>query len=471
MLLASHGVQAGPPPDPVNPTDPDPDPGTNGWPTANDPTVTALRPAGRVVQAYRVGGTDSTHSTIGAASDAAQAAQSAAGRQTAVAWLGNPGPDYRCDILVAPGVRNEHLGWGGWNNLVGTGPGLTIREAGESQGVIHTFGSMHLENLTIESAVNGSNLSPKYALHITGAEQLTAVDVTFDVTDAVGSSNWSGGGVMGADFLDGSVGYFYGCTFRGESGQEGNLHGPADGSPVTQGLVMCFIDCTYEGGLSGPQFGGASPAAGSNSMYVIGGTMTQINAGTGTHVYTNLDVPVVGGGTVTRGVTSWPQPTTGLHPRWHAYYLPSSIGSEPVTYTPTVSDAATMTPVAGRTYVTRVKPPTAFHATSVRHTSSGGGGLYGVHINPADSTAPTVAPSLDWPNVAGQNTTDHYYFHTRYPGDDGFWVYQRFNGSVTGVVGSAQLAGVTDCYYIDGVALVPVTAGTPHPLPTLVAKS
>ena len=59
----------------------------------------------------------------------------------------------------------------------------------------------------------------------------------------------------------------------------------------------------------------------------------------------------------------------------------------------------------------------------------------------------------------------HYYAYTRYPGDHGFWVQFAADNASLRVEGSAELPGLTDCYYTDdGTTLTQVNAGTRFPV-------
>jgi hypothetical protein len=191
-------------------------------------------------------------------------------------------------------------------------------------------------------------------------------------------------------------------------------------------------------------------------------------------VYTDTDLPVVGNPVaVNRNTTALPNIVDGSLPEINAVYYPSALtDTTPADYyAAAVTDAAPMAPVPGRMYLTRVPLPEAQRIQRVGFTCTTAAGSYGAHLEPADTAYVRDAdPSLSLPGTGtalavGANSYQHYYAYTRYPGDNGIWAKVRFDNAAARVTGSAQLPGLAECAYTDdGVTLVPVTAGTPHPL-------
>lgn len=469
LAAASSGVPIVDPP-------PDPEPPTSGWPSTADATLLALRPSGRVVA--------SAEATDSATRDtAATALLNAvyADARTGFGYWDGIGPDYRTDLFLVPG--NTYTGGGNsdWRAIVGTNPATrTLIEArNNSGGVIHSFGSIYMENLHLRPLTTVEKSAPKYPWHITGGEMCVAARCTFDLSAIEADTIQGGNGIagwVGADGKQGMTIIFYKCDFiAGPIANTLNIHG--QGSTEDNPMTLAFIDCTGLNSVEVFTPGADVTASGErNRFYIINTPMSKIGGNANTDIYTDGAAPAMAlnAATITRGTTAWDVPEGGLSDLWADYYYPSSIGVAPIKLTPTVSDAAPMQPVAGRTYITRIRNTTAMRVThsGVTVTTAGGQVSY-THI-PADSpylrneAASPAHPTLDPLTVtSGDMTWKAYYAYSRYPGDNGFWHKVRFTGSsAVRVTGSAQLAGLTDCYYSDdGVTLVPVAAGTPHPLP------
>lgn len=474
-LLAATG-RAPVIPDPPDGGGGDPDP--TGWPTTTDPVVLAMRPTGRLVAS----GTATDTATRDALASSLAAAVDADAQAGFLYWDGI-GPDYRTELFVQPGT---YAGGGNssWRAIVGTDTNqrTVLASSVANGGVIHSFGSHYMENLHLTAQTNGSNTAPKYPWHITGGEMNIAANCTFDLSQIEPDTVTGGEGIAGWVGADGDAGMtivFYGCHFEpGPLMNTLNLHGPATGD-LRLPMTTIFVNCT---GLNGVEIycpGGVATAGGGSRLYVINTPVAGLGADTGCHVYTNSAAPAMtaNAGTIHRDVTTWPIPDGGLSDLWSDYFYPSSIGDEPTTIAPTVTDAAPMAPVAGRTYLTRVRLPSALHVNVSGVTITTAAGQVRQFHFPADTPyAVDEAPSPAHPTTnpetvtMGQMPWTHYYAYTRYPGGNGIWHKVQFTNASARVTGSAQLAGLTDCYYTDdGTTLVPVAAGTPHPVPFIRA--
>lgn len=454
--------------------DPDPGGGT-GWPATTDPVLLALRPAGNVAASGTVTDTESFFNE----SDR-QIAAIVAQTQAGYGFWDYGGPDYRTAIFMQPG--NTYPGGGSydWRSLVGTDPDnrSVMERRDNSGGVIHSFSSLYLENLHLRPLTTAGKSAPKYPWHITGGKMCIAASCAFDLS-AIEPDTIEGGdgiaGWIGADGDSAMTIVLYKCDFiPGPLANTLNIH---DGGPPEHPMTLIFVECT---GLDGVEVfcpGGPSEDGQKNRLYVIDTPVAALGCDTDGEVFTNGSAPamVASTGTIHRGVTDWPIPAGGVSEFWADYYYPSSIGTT-YTYTPTVADAAPFQPVPGRTYFTRLRPDRAGRYTHSGVTATTPAGQWKIQHGPADTayerdvpiSATTLTP--DTPVTAGINEWRGYYAYSRYPGDNGFWTYVAFSSASARITGSAELAGLTDCFYSDdGATLVPVAAGTPHPLPFIRA--
>lgn len=456
-------------------TDPDPPPAV-GWPTTTDPVLLAMRPTGRVVASGTVANT--------AARDTESERQVNAilsEARTGYGYWDYGGPDYRTAIFMQPGT---YTGGGQyeWRSLVGTNPAnRTVMEArNNSGGVVHSFSSLYMENLRLVPLTTVDNSAPKYPWHITGGRMCIAANCAFDLSQIESDTIEGGSGIAGWIGADGDSGMtiiLYKCDFiPGPKANTLNIH---DGGPPEHPMTLVFVDCTGLDNLGLVCPGGASTDGQKNRLYVINTPCASLWADGNGEVFTNSAAPAATGstGTITRGVTAWPVPAGGLSELWEDYYYPSSVGAA-YKYQPAVTDAAPMAPVPGRTYYTRLRPDRAGRYTHGGVTVTTVGGQISQSHTPSDTLYTRNEPvNPQIPQVdpiavtSGELAWRAYYAYSRYPGDNGFWHKVRFTGSsAVRVTGSAQLGGLTDCYYSDdGVTLVPVTAGTPHPLPFIRA--
>ena len=477
LLLGGTGpalVVPDPPEGGDPPVDPpvDPTPSTHtGWPATTDPTLAAIRPAGRVIAARTVGGSAPTDPNLGAALTAAKQASEVEGQTGSLYWDGT-GPDYRTDVILATGNHPGPHGGHAWVNIVGaTGDpaDTTIAATGSGSGVLHLWGSSHIEGVTLKAIFDPASGAPKYAVHLTSGPYAvnTFANVTFDTAAAAGTPPPGGqetGGSVGSDGGFGQYTLFYKCRFP-TGGM--NLHGgPVGDQPMT----MIFIDCyaPHDIGFAGL----GTTTGGKDKLYVIGGTVGSITSDTTTDVYTDRDCPVTGAASVTRGHTDWPKPTRGLPPLQTTLYTPSAVATGPSTTSVTVTDLAPMAPVPGRIYVQRVPARPGLRVTHAGYTATTAAGEHLIRHDPADTpyvrngaANPSLASGTPAdPVTVGTNAWRHYYAYTRYPGDNGIWVGIQWDSAAVRVQGSASLPGLTDCYWSDdGNTLTKATPGTPFP--------
>lgn len=467
LLAGTTGSIVVPPVDPPAPT--------TGWPTTTDPVVLAMRPTGRTV-------------TEGRATDDATAATESTRQVNAIQADARPdgfgywdmaGPDYRTTLFYAPGTYSGSAP-SDWRALVGENPSSRslIAKRDNSGGVVHSFGSLYMENLHLQGLTTTDHFTPKYPWHMTGGQMCIAANCTFDnsaVTSDVTTGDGGIAGWLGADGTSGMTIILYKCNFvAGVRGNGLNIHGPS--GAMSKPMTLVFVDCT---GLDTVEIlaPGILASNGQPSrMYVINTPMAKIGAGPGCYVYTNGTAAAHPGneGTIVRSTTTWPVPTGGIDTPWSSYYYPSKIGTGTYDSTHTVTDAAPFQPVVGRTYFTRIRLDQAMHVTHAGVYVTTAAGRLGVSTQPA--TTPYLAdevPNAAAPVTVGANSADavlgtqaikQYNAYSRYPGDNGIWVKCAFSSSSVRVSGSSQIAGMTDCAYSDdGTTLVPVTAGTPHP--------
>ena len=429
--------------------------GTPLWP-ATTQALAAMRPTGRLLGTRRVALSDATDASIAAANDAGATLVTTDSRSGGALSWNYTGPDYRVDTLVGPGTHTGS-GTGSWKCIVGTDPveRPVVSTTGLASGTIHTYGSAWLENLRIESRTDGTG-RPKYPWHITGGQVSVAINCEFwtDGAQAIGMDGESGHYVL-----------LYGCTLNSTT----NFHGPADGSNQSAPITYVLVNCTSTHDVTmtaTPITGG-----GKSTIHVIGGSIPGIVTNAHIDVYTDHPtMPVTGANSTTRGVTTWPGLVGGLPDNWRAHYYPSKIG-QASRIEPGLAGAAPMAPVPGRVYITRVKSTTAMRARRVHVQCTTAAGQFAAFFTPADASlgAPTAAPAaLLAPTTAltaGDKSWTHYYAYTRHPGDGGWWAKCQFSSADARVLGSTILAGETDCYYSDdGTTLVPVAAGTAHPV-------
>lgn len=476
LLLAAGGGASTPPADPG-------DGGGVEFPATTDPTLLALRPTGMRNLAAVTATPGADMSTLIDTITDAQEAQF----ETP---YGAFGPDHSGVLLLPPGEYVGGFGTGQWLAVVGTtgNPEDVVIHSDtiQADGVMHPFSPVYIEGVTLKGSWNPSlDQSPKYAAHIAGSQRTTFANVIFDVSEAHISSavdsTWGCAGTVGMDGAPGISLTFYRCTFldvTGEGRLGMNLHGgPAGDTPA----VVAFIDCTIPKGIGYNGPGGPVD----DKVYVIGGTVGgSFQVGGGVHVYTDHDNTVTGAAGTTRGVTTWPTPTSrGLSALWLDYYYPSSLATLGTTVVrASVADAAPMTPVAGRTYYCPVPVASAVHLNRWGlYVRSGAGkawgwlpqpdpGIYFGSPFPRDEPEVSAFP-INVTLTAGEMLNPYFYSWVLYPatsaGGNRAWFHFKIPDT-TGVTidGSAMLPGLHDCYYSDdnGVTLVKATAGTPFPL-------
>lgn len=489
LLTGKQPLQIPAPPDGGGggPIDPGPtNPLYPGWPATTDTFLESIRPKGRRIITTSVGIPGAAYTTVAAAATAAANAVNADGLDGGLYWDG-AGPDYRNDVLIGPAIYNEEGGGGQWNCYVGTSgdPTNTVLQfGGDSGGTLHTFGSIYLENLTIKAYSVDGDVSPKYPWHITGGPITIAANCIFDVRGAVSGVSAVGGnrtaGLVGKDSSVLTI--FYKCKFIGDpaAGITGfNMHGGS--TPGRWPETCIFLDCETEN-ISGIGSTGNLSLTGERSkLYVINlthdGLLGEISSDANTDVFTNTSLALTGGTTITYGVNEPPALVNGMLPELDAFFYPSAIG-EQGDQSVTVTDAAPMSPVANRQYYVKIRLTEAQRIQVAGYVCSFADGNYGISLEPVDTPYELdKLPSLDLlgtsvPLALGRVASQHYYAYTRYPGDNGIWVKVRFNSATAQIMGSAQLPGLTDCFYTDdGVSLNAVTAGTPHPLLFIAPKA
>lgn len=455
LLLAAAKAAA-----PTQPTDP-----PSQWPATTDATLLALRPGGRTLITRRVGGSGATDATIAAACDAVKAAQD--GQPGYLNLTEFVGPDHLGAVLLAPGTLNEVSGTGAYVALVGTDPAArTIIESTSqaADGILHPYGSFYAENLHLRPLTNPvDNSAPKYCIHLGPGQMSTIANSTLDLSGIAAGTLTGAAGIAGWVGADGTTGQwitFYQCDFIGSTGVPGangfNLHGHD---------VTVFDGCT---GLDSTELHVPSPG----TLYVLNTPCAGVKGQAGDHIYVTPGTTVLPGNAATiHEATSWPIPAAhGLPSDWDAYYYPSAIGTGAI-HDIAVTDAAAMAPVPGRTYVMRVPITSANRVTHARVNITTAAGQIALYHSPADTPyernlpAPPASLAPATAATAGIMERQHYYAYTRYPGDHGFWVQFAADNASLRVEGSAELPGLTDCYYTDdGTTLTQVNAGTRFPV-------
>lgn len=488
LLLGSGAFAL--PPEPLDPVDPEPP--SSLWPASTDPTVLALRPTGTQVLVTRT-------ATPGDSIDDHYVAISEEIDSLMETTYGNMGPDHCGVLFLPPGEYLGGAGTGKWLSIVGTTGNpedvVIFSDTIAADGVLHPYTPIYLEGVTLKAGYNAAlGQSPKYCAHIAGSARSTFANVIFDAADAKpGSAEFGNTGTVGADGNVGSVITFYRCEFIRSAENVGsynamNLHGgPAGILPMS----VAFIDCTMPDGAG---FGGGGTAdGGHDELYVIGGTLGgTITTSDTTDIYTDHPNDILnpdgisGVGTIYRDHTDWPRPDpdsgAGLTPVWESYYYPSSLDAPGTTVARAqVTDAAPMTPMAGRTYYCPVPITTALwlnrfglqvHAgagKAVAYRPQPDAGTYYGSIEPGN--VPVVESLEAGVFGTGQWLAGFYYTWIRFPatsvGGNRLWFHFK-TPDPTGVSidGSAELPGLHDCYYSDddGTTLVKATAGTPFPL-------
>lgn len=492
LLLAAGG--SGSVVVPEDPDDGTPERTDDGFPVTDDPILAMLRPAGVRITGAR---TVALGETLGGAQADLYAEMDAVvetpyGKQT---------PDHSGILYLNPAEEFYRGGFGTsrWQSIVGLGDtpdDVTIfHDTISNDGVMHPYSPIYVENLTFKAAHNYDlDQSPKYCVHIGGTGRSTFAKVIFDSTEARTSttdSTWSGGATVGMDGSPGTVLIFYKCEFYPKDSGPGdvgmNLHGGPLGSPPSK---VFFIDCIAPNGVQYSYGAGAdNPANANDEMYVIGGQIGgNIVASANVDVYTDLDNPVTGATSVTRGFTDWPKPVEkGLSQFWLDYFYPSGLFTLGTTeLRATVTDTAPMTPVAGRTYYCPIPVEKTywFNRWGI-HVRSGAGAAFGWRISPDQEVYYGAAQFANAPHddlrtaiaadgtltpgkmLAGYYDRSYIAFPATPLGGNRMWFAFKVPDS-TGVTvdGSAELPGLHDCYYSDddGTTLVKATAGTPFPL-------
>lgn len=484
----------------VVPTDPDPDPDpggdwTEGWPTTDDPILASLRPTGLEPVVVATG-------TPGDSVGDLLTPMAATISGNLLTPYGAEGPRDHGVLFLPPGTYRGGFGTGNWLSIVGTTGNpedvIIFSDTEDADGVVHPYGPLHMEGVTLKAGFSETlQKSPKYCAHIAGGFRTTFANVIFDASDAR-SGVFGSAGTVGCDGNVGAVVTFYRCTFirqddlAGTENSAMNVHGgPAGVVPMS----VAFIDCDMPNG--GGFGGGGTSDGGHDELYVIGSTVGSLGIGTSetTDVWTDSDAtvfnPASGGtvGVVTRGWTDWPQPApdsdAGLVPLWDSYFSPQILDTLGTTVErAVVTDAAPMTPVAGRTYYAPVPIRKGMWLNRYGlQVHSGAGALVTLIPEPDPGVTYGAIQRRNQPEFldigtaagpigSGQWLVSYYYSWILYPGTDvtggnRMWVKFRFDDPTgVSVDGSAELPGLHDCYYSDddGATLVKATAGTPFPL-------
>lgn len=447
LLVASGGVPTvipDPPPGGTPPT------GPTGWPATTDQVIASMRPTGRRLAALTVNPaapiTATNKHTIVAAMDQAKAIQATDAQNTGLAFLGNLGPDYRVDIIIAAGTYDEQVGTAGWVNLVGaTGDpaDVVIHNSGDSGGVIHSFGAIYMEGLTLWSQDNGggTGTGPKYCWHITGGGTSIAANCILR------STNTGSTGVSGMDGGGGTYTLFYGCDLTGAApGVITNMHGANN---PTEPLTIAWVDCTTNGEIGYSQL--------TSTMTDVLWSIDTTDAGSPAAITTSGSVTVHTTGT-------WPVPTGGVSPRDLAYHYPSAIGS---AHTEIIGaeDQAAFSPPVGRVYYVPLTITQALNASWHGLVAAAAGGVCGVRmqLRGYGATGPEWEPTASLGTlVSGVNESQFYYRATFYPGDAAkeiAYMAVSIDSGAPSLMGS--LTAAVGAYYSDdgGTTIQPVTSG------------
>lgn len=436
------------------------------FPATSDTRLVALRPKGRRVAALTVDRaypvTATNFHTIGAASDAGQELVRQDIRGDSVTSNGDPGPDTRIDIFVAPGTYTEALGWSGCNliNTSATEP-LVIESDAFSSGVFHTYGDCYLEGVTLRalSSTNtgaGGWYGAKYPLHVTatGATCVFAL-CTLDVQNTVG------GAMAGADLGDRTVLHFYRLSGSVTGSDPAttplfNLHGALNqsGQPIERPVRVIFEDCAVA-----PSYSPVEDGHG-DQLWAVGTTPTA-NAVAGRDA-----TLVTTGDTGTYDALGW----------WaHAYYYPSTIGQvASIGYTDPA--AAPFAPVVGRIYYVPVPVDEAIHVMRLGCTVTTAAGSIDIAWvrdrragdTPADHAGVSGQGSggPQTPLTVGTLDVAPYYYSYVYPGEHA-WVGLKFTDSAARVLGSSTIAAALPCWWTDdGTTYTRQTTGA-FPLATI----
>lgn len=425
-----------------------PQPVHQGWPAPLDATHAAIRPASRPLNTIHVGpGGDFPE--IGLAIDEAKRIQS-----RATGGNEKPGPDYRVDILIAPG---EYIGSNGITDqisLVGKSgnPADVLLAANDdgAGGTLHMYGAAYMEGITL-ATISGPDPTdtPKYPVHYTiEGGTVLAVNVRFEDRTTDGDT----AAILGADGGSGTDFIFYRCGISATRAHGTNMHGGGGSTePVT--VTWALSDAT------GENVGFAPLSDQIDVLHWHGGTVDQLGIGAPGILRTSGD-PAIGGiepGTAHEVVESWPIPEQGLSDRWRDYYYPSRV-TEQWTLEARWADEAPMTPVVGRVYYVPIPVSAAIHATHAgwRVATPGRWGMTPMHGLSAIALSPSGDPA----------TSEFRYYYERifYPGEQYAWMAITFSGDAR-PLGSKQMSADLPCWYSDdGQTLTPVPPGTPHPL-------
>lgn len=479
LLMTAGGV--------VTPVDPETPPGPDGFPITSDPVLQALRPSGVRNLAVK---TADPGSDMGELLDELKATQDALTETP----YGATGPDHSAILFLPPGEYQGGFGTGRWASVVGTtgNPADVVIHSDtiEADGVVHPYSPVYFEGLTLKGSWNSQlDQSPKYAAHIAGSQRTTFANVIFDVTEARISSaidsTWGNAGTVGMDGSPGTTVIFYACDFRDVAGQSRlgmNIHGGPEGTIAS---TIAFIDCVLPKGLGYNYAGQNASLDPRDKVYVIGGTVGgTFEMGGSVDVYTDHDNVVNGAVNVFRNQTEWPVPAEhGLRDLWFDYYYPSILDVVGTTEVrATVTDVAPMTLVSGRTYYCPIPVTSAVHLNRWGlHVRSGAGANWGWLAQPDPgvyygSPVPGNKPEpsafvTDAVLASGKILNSYYYSWMLYPatsvgGNRGWFHFKVPNASGVTVDGSAQIAGMYDCYYSDdnGVTLTLATMDQPFPL-------
>lgn len=287
-------------------------------PAPADATVALLRPSGRSIATLRVGPTR-THTTIGSAITAAQAAQAA---QLSTEGQATITPNYRVDILVDAGTYVETITTPKWVGVyaVDPTPGATVithtNPAGVPTSVLGTLataGALYWEGIDIhlDKPFGEEGNWPKYPVHHVSSRTSIFARTRFRTRTTAGAIG-AGLTTFGTDGAGGSTTVFYDCDFDG--GGTNNHGWPGNTAPQT----WAYVDCTATHGVNYSALGGSL----ADEVWVKGGSVGSVDvdgSGTVTHL-----APASGATLTTTGTqdarTDWPIPTGGLSAIDRAYY-------------------------------------------------------------------------------------------------------------------------------------------------------
>jgi hypothetical protein len=366
-------------------------------------------------------------------------------------------PARRVRIMVYPGTYEGQVTVSRFIHLVGVSgnPGDVLITSPVFKGALQNGSDSMVENVTI----HGTGIY--YGLHFASG----GVSV-FNNCKII--SDYAGNQIMGMDGFQGALALFLVCQFTSTNtaaSANTNMHG---GALDTIPSNYVFVDCTHPSGIQYASLG--STAA--DNIYILGGSIPSLVLdGSKTTGYVDpasgTVLHVSNGAKAVMGLVAPPLPPSSLRAEETAYYFPVDTTGRTL-YSPSAVAPTMQSPVAGRTYYTKMPIPGYRLAQTGAVVVSVAAGTVVLGVAQDDGTG---KPGIMKTVGAAPTTTVGKVSMTLYsgihlnPGLGWIWLAVQFSSASVSVLMSSMMSSLEAVYYQDGTIPSNNVATTPVLMP------